>query len=181
MIGKILMKVFWWLLVRGWIPDALLRWKIRSSLEEMLERLDKEDRDYQTRVQLEADFVKEISEQPIAVHQQEANDQHYEIPAEFYQICLGPKLKYSSCYFKVRALWSPSSCVFASPESPESKFKIKQNLSVIISGRDDHPGGGRGGDVGSVHHQGRDEERSVPAGPRVWLGQCGASHGWEVS
>ena len=102
MIGKILRKVFWWLLVRGWIPDALLRWKVRSGLSEMVETMDREDRDYQTRVQLEADFVKEISGQPIAVHQEAANDQHYEIPAEFYQICLGPKLKYSSCYFKVR-------------------------------------------------------------------------------
>ena len=102
MIGKILRKVFWWLLVRGWIPDALLRWKVRSGLSEMLETMDREDKDYQTRVQLEADFVKEISRQPIAVHQEAANDQHYEIPAEFYQICLGPKLKYSSCYFKVR-------------------------------------------------------------------------------
>ena len=102
MIGKILRKVFWWLLVRGWIPDALLRWKIRSGLNEMLERMDRESKDYQTRVQLEADFVREISSQPIAVHQQEANDQHYEIPAEFYQLCLGPKLKYSSCFFKVR-------------------------------------------------------------------------------
>jgi len=100
MIGKILMKVFWWLLVRGWIPDVLLRWKIRSGLTELLEKMDREGRDYQTRVRLEADFVREISAQPIAVHQSEANDQHYEIPAEFYQLCLGPKLKYSSCYFK---------------------------------------------------------------------------------
>ena len=92
------MKIFWWLLARGWIPDSLLRWKIRSGLDEMLATMDREERDYEERVRLEADFVREISEMPIAVHQQEANDQHYEIPAEFYQICLGPRLKYSSCY-----------------------------------------------------------------------------------
>ena len=103
-VGKILIKVFWWLLVRGWIPDFLLRWKIRSGLEEMLQKMDREDQDYEERVRLEADFVREISQLPIAIHQQEANDQHYEIPAEFYQICLGPKLKYSACYFKVASL-----------------------------------------------------------------------------
>ena len=43
---------------------------------------------------------------PIAIHQQEANEQHYEVPADFYKLCLGPKLKYSSCYFKVgENLW----------------------------------------------------------------------------
>ena len=45
------------------------------------------DRDYEERVRLEAEFVREISQMPIVVHQQEANDQHYEISAEFYQIC----------------------------------------------------------------------------------------------
>ena len=108
MIARILMKIFWWLLARGWIPDSLLRWKIRSGLDEMLVTMDREERDYEERVRLEADFVREISEMPIAVHQQEANDQHYEIPAEFYQICLGPRLKYSSCYFKVGKLTSLS-------------------------------------------------------------------------
>ena len=39
---------------------------------------------------------------PIAIHQQEANDQHYEVPAEYYKLCLGPHLKYSSCFFKVK-------------------------------------------------------------------------------
>ena len=52
----------------------------------MLVTMDSEERDYEERVRLEADFVREISEMPIAVHQQEANDQHYEIPAEFYRV-----------------------------------------------------------------------------------------------
>lgn len=37
---------------------------------------------------------------PIAIHQKEANEQHYEVPAEFFKLSLGPKLKYSSCYFE---------------------------------------------------------------------------------
>jgi cyclopropane-fatty-acyl-phospholipid synthase len=36
---------------------------------------------------------------PIALHVREANEQHYEVPSEFYRLCLGPHLKYSS------ALW----------------------------------------------------------------------------
>jgi len=94
------MKAFWWLLVRGWIPDWVLRWKIRNGLEQMLSKMDEEEKDYEQRVKIESDFVKELRQSPIAIHQQEANEQHYEVPADFYKLCLGPKLKYSSCYFK---------------------------------------------------------------------------------
>ena len=101
---KLVMKFFWWLLVRGWIPDWILRWKIRNGLKEMLEKMDREAMDYEARVRLEAEFVKELRESPIAIHQEEANEQHYEVPADFYRVCLGPHLKYSSCYYKVRLI-----------------------------------------------------------------------------
>jgi cyclopropane-fatty-acyl-phospholipid synthase len=37
---------------------------------------------------------------PIAEHTVDANKQHYEIPAEFFALCLGPKFKYSSCLYE---------------------------------------------------------------------------------
>jgi len=86
--------------VRGWVPDWLLRWKIRAGLQQMLDTMDAEEKDCGKRVAIEADFVRELRESPIAIHQEEANEQHYEVPAEFYKLCLGPLLKYSSCYFK---------------------------------------------------------------------------------
>ena len=54
------MKVFWWLLVRGWVPDWLLRWKIRAGLQQMLDTMDAEEKDYGKRVAIEADFVREL-------------------------------------------------------------------------------------------------------------------------
>ena len=104
--------------MRGWVPDFVLRWKIRTGLKQLLQMIDTEGSDYETRVKIESEFVKELrsvqsSERifkliktnflrnsPIAIHQQEANDQHYEVPAEFFKLSLGPKLKYSSCYFE---------------------------------------------------------------------------------
>ena len=38
---------------------------------------------------------------PIAIHQTDANQQHYEVPNEFFKVILGPKLKYSSCIFEM--------------------------------------------------------------------------------
>ncbi|MGZ3753258.1 MAG: SAM-dependent methyltransferase, partial [Mucilaginibacter sp.] len=37
---------------------------------------------------------------PIAVNTADANQQHYEVPTQFYQYCLGKNLKYSSGYWK---------------------------------------------------------------------------------
>ena len=57
---RLLMKVFWWLLVRGWVPDWILRWKIRAGLQQMLDTMDTEEKDYGKRVAIEADFVREL-------------------------------------------------------------------------------------------------------------------------
>ena len=41
-----------------------------------------------------------MAERPIAEHTDAANEQHYEVPAAFFQACLGPRLKYSSCLYE---------------------------------------------------------------------------------
>ena len=41
-------------------------------------------------------IVKELHEMPIAIETTKANEQHYEVPAKFYTLCLGPNKKYSS-------------------------------------------------------------------------------------
>ena len=40
-----------------------------------------------------------MAESPVAVRADAANEQHYEVPAEFFELCLGPRLKYSSCLY----------------------------------------------------------------------------------
>lgn len=44
-------------------------------------------------------FIKELKTMDIAIQQDKANDQHYEVPDEFYRLVLGPCLKYSSGYW----------------------------------------------------------------------------------
>ena len=36
---------------------------------------------------------------PLAINTTDANEQHYEVPTEFYKLCLGKRLKYSCAYF----------------------------------------------------------------------------------
>ena len=46
-------------------------------------------------------FVAEMLAGPVAPVPDQANAQHYEVPARFFELVLGPRLKYSGC------LWSP--------------------------------------------------------------------------
>ena len=41
----------------------------------------------------------ELRNSPIAVQTDAANDQHYEVPADFFRLTLGKQLKYSSGYW----------------------------------------------------------------------------------
>jgi cyclopropane-fatty-acyl-phospholipid synthase len=47
------------------------------------------------------DFIQELRQSPIALHTAAANTQHYEVPTDFFKKVLGPRLKYSSCYYPV--------------------------------------------------------------------------------
>ena len=44
-------------------------------------------------------FIAQLKASPIAINTREANTQHYELPHEFFELVLGQRLKYSSCYF----------------------------------------------------------------------------------
>lgn len=76
----------------GLVPDALIRIGIRRLLKQRLD--DETARGDQAQVLRE-----KLSTGPIAVKTTDANRQHYEVPAVFYQHCLGHRLKYSGCYW----------------------------------------------------------------------------------
>ena len=46
------------------------------------------------------DFAQLTAALPIAEHVEDANAQHYEVPAAFFDLVLGPQRKYSCCLFK---------------------------------------------------------------------------------
>jgi cyclopropane-fatty-acyl-phospholipid synthase len=48
---------------------------------------------------VEALFAKQMIDHPVAANTEEANAQHYELPEEFFGLVLGPRRKYSSCFY----------------------------------------------------------------------------------
>ena len=79
---------------RGWIPDPLARFGMRRLIAQRL--ADESAGDPAAR---HAEFVRALRASPIAIHTQDANAQHYEVPAEFFRLHLGPRLKYSCCVY----------------------------------------------------------------------------------
>jgi cyclopropane-fatty-acyl-phospholipid synthase len=86
------------LLERGWLPDFLVRFGIRRQLRTRLEEEDCGDAESQQAHLMK--LIERLRNSAVAIHTQEANLQHYEVPSGFFQRVLGPHLKYSSCYFK---------------------------------------------------------------------------------
>jgi cyclopropane-fatty-acyl-phospholipid synthase len=78
---------------RGLLPDPVLRWGIRRLLKDRLAEQARLPDDAR------AAFRRELEESPLALVPEKANEQHYEVPAEFYAGVLGPRLKYSGCHW----------------------------------------------------------------------------------
>ena len=86
---------------RGWIPDPLLRRSIRRLLAERVG--EQTGGNPARRSAAQRDFVAATRSGPIAPLPEKANEQHYEVPAAFFEHVLGPRLKYSACLYAVGA------------------------------------------------------------------------------
>ena len=82
---------------RGLVPDALLRAGIRRMCAQRLR--DEHAGDPDAAARRNAALIAELRESPVAIHTDAANRQHYELPPGFFTRCLGPRLKYSGCYY----------------------------------------------------------------------------------
>ncbi|CAN5207230.1 cyclopropane-fatty-acyl-phospholipid synthase family protein [soil metagenome] len=78
------------------LPDSITRagigWLVGTTRRNIALRSDAE--------QDEAAFVRDMVRHPIAAHADKANAQHYELPPEFFALALGPRRKYSCCWYQ---------------------------------------------------------------------------------
>ena len=82
---------------RGWVPDWIIRLGIRAMCADRLRQergTEFEIADARTQA-----LIEELSDSPIAIFAEAANEQHYELPPEFFRRVLGPRMKYSCAYF----------------------------------------------------------------------------------
>jgi cyclopropane-fatty-acyl-phospholipid synthase len=82
------------LVERGLVADGITRAAIRRLCAQRarLSRGSIAERD-------SAAFLASLRHQPVALCPEQANAQHYELPAEFFELVLGKRRKYSCCLF----------------------------------------------------------------------------------
>ncbi|GAB0113994.1 SAM-dependent methyltransferase [Acidisoma sp. C75] len=76
------------------LPDALSRLGIAMMVGRTRQKLSGAD------AAAEQDFAEAMAAFPIAQHADAANRQHYEVPADFFGLVLGPRRKYSCCLYE---------------------------------------------------------------------------------
>jgi cyclopropane-fatty-acyl-phospholipid synthase len=86
-------------LASGALPDWILRRVIRSRVKGLVKGFDRLSE--QEQAEREAAVVAGFESGPITVNADDANRQHYDLPPEFFEAVLGPRLKYSCCYWPV--------------------------------------------------------------------------------
>jgi cyclopropane-fatty-acyl-phospholipid synthase len=81
----------------GRVPDPLVRMGIRGLLRAQLAR--QAAGTPEQRADAQRALREELRARPIAECADAANDQHYALPPEFFRLMLGPRLKYSCCWW----------------------------------------------------------------------------------
>jgi cyclopropane-fatty-acyl-phospholipid synthase len=75
------------------LPDSVTRASNALLVKRASRRLQQVD------PSAERAFAAQMAKFPIAVHADEANAQHYELPPAFFALILGPRRKYSCCLY----------------------------------------------------------------------------------
>ncbi len=86
---------------QGLMPDSMIRAGIRRLLRQRLVEIRADDAAAASeRIE---EFVTAMDQALVALVPEKANEQHYEVPAEFFASTLGQHRKYSSCYWSAHA------------------------------------------------------------------------------
>ncbi|MBN2162647.1 MAG: class I SAM-dependent methyltransferase [Pontiellaceae bacterium] len=82
---------------KGCMPDTAIRAGIRRLLRDRLRRECVETAEQQ--LEKHYRFIENMKAGPVAVATDTANEQHYEVPARFFETFMGPHMKYSCGYW----------------------------------------------------------------------------------
>jgi cyclopropane-fatty-acyl-phospholipid synthase len=114
------------LVERGWIPDPIVRRGIRRLLENRIQEINSDPG-------ATAVLADQMRQSPLAIETDSANEQHYELPAQFFQTVLGSHLKYSCCYWP-EGTTSLDEAEAAALELTCSRAEIEDGMEVLDLG-----------------------------------------------
>ena len=115
----------------GLVPDSVIRSGIRRLLETKLAEIRADD--VEAASQINNDFVRMMNESPIALVPELANEQHYEVPASFYDQVLGSHRKYS-CGYWPEGTDTLDASELAALEETVARARIEDGMQVLDLG-----------------------------------------------
>jgi cyclopropane-fatty-acyl-phospholipid synthase len=83
----------------GVLPDPVLRGVIRLLLWLRLRSIRRGG--VEAQAERKRALIASLRTSPVAIDTSQANEQHYEVPTELFELMLGPHLKYSSAWFPI--------------------------------------------------------------------------------
>ena len=107
----------------GWLPDSLITVGVRQLLRERL-RVERQRFSNGTAQA----FLDALPKSPLALDTDKANEQHYEVPAAYFDIVLGARKKYSCCFYD-----SPQSTL---AEAEERMLALTADRAQIQDGQE---------------------------------------------
>jgi cyclopropane-fatty-acyl-phospholipid synthase len=121
-----MIKVLINLAEKGFLPDLLIRLGIKLLCGQRLSEVN--TLGLEALENIHQQWIDLLTESPVAIVPEKANEQHYEVPAQFFELVLGTNLKYSSGY------WSKE--VFSLDESEYEMLKITCERAGLVDGQD---------------------------------------------
>jgi len=113
------------LVYMGLVPDFVIRFGIRFQLRHRIISLKGVSAEQEMEDKMKT--IEGLKSNPtIAIETEAANDQHYEVPSAFYDLCLGPRKKYSS------GLWPSENTTFE--ESEEHMLDLYCQRAGVVDG-----------------------------------------------
>ncbi|AZZ38289.1 SAM-dependent methyltransferase [Bdellovibrio sp. qaytius] len=116
---------------KGLVPDPIIRLGIRNLLKQRLK--DMHEQDSKAGGHFINTHANLLRESPLAIMTKQANEQHYEVPTKYYELCLGQHKKYSSCY------WDESTTTLEQAEQKAldisiERAEIKDGMRILELG-----------------------------------------------
>lgn len=108
----------------GYAPDYLTRKGIQMLLKERIRKQQTTD---------VSQVVHQMSEGPLALHTDSANEQHYEVPARLFELMLGEQLKYSCSYYETDRIQLPAAET-AMLDLTMTRARLKDGMQILELG-----------------------------------------------
>ena len=112
----------------GFVPDSAIRSGIRKLCDARREEISAQDAEHLR------EFVTRMNRSPVALVPELANEQHYEVPAEFFEKVLGAHRKYSCCYWNGGAIASLDEAEKRSLEMTCQRAKLSDGMDILDLG-----------------------------------------------